>query len=268
MKRSLVTRIAVHGLSLTMALISSLMCVAQIPSTSQGARGVIRLRVKVRTGESTKGLSRKRFFLIKGPPEQNKNVMQAIEQQPTISRDCYYKRLGASEALIKWLKESDCESVYCREIEQDDLEGPGSVPEFLTAMAVGEKELGNRLLARKWLTVNLPEKLRSGFYKSRQTELDTIVKQAETASGSKVLSVMTDRNGTAYFTDLEPGAYTLSNILSTEIGSTSATWNCEVQVKPGDLATEKPYLVSNRKDKNVKCVAVEKPLPVCESSGK
>ena len=34
-------------------------------------------------------------------------------------------------------------------------------------------------------------------------------------------------------------------------------------LKPGDLATEKPYLISNRNDKNVKCVAVEKPLPAC-----
>lgn len=257
-----------NAISAFVLLLLAMICLAQTPTAPQGARGVLRLRVKVRSGESTKGLSRKRFFLIKGSPEQNKAVVQAIEQQRIVSRDCYYTRLGASEALIKWLKESDCESVYCREIEQDDLEGPGAVPEFLTAMATGEKELGNRLLARKWLTVNLPEKLRNGFYKSRQSELDAMMKQAEATSGSKVLSVMTDRNGTAYFTDLEPGTYTLSNILSTEIGTTSAIWNCEVQVKPGDLATEKPYLISNRKDKNVKCVAVEKPLPVCESTSK
>jgi hypothetical protein len=36
-----------------------------------------------------------------------------------------------------------------------------------------------------------------------------------------------------------------------------------VQIKPGDIATEKPYLVSNKIDRNVKCVAVEKPLPAC-----
>ena len=76
---------------------------------------------------------------------------------------------------------------------------------------------------------------------------------------------MTDRNGTAYFTDLGPGTYVLSNLVPTELGQTLATWNCEVQVKAGDLATEKPYLVSNRKDKNVKCVAVEKPMPVCNT---
>ncbi len=268
MQRSLVTIFGRHGLGLAMALISSFLCVAQTPSIPQDARGVIRLRVKVRAGESTKGLSRKRFFLIKGSAEQNKGVIQAIEQQPVVSRDCYYRRLGASAELIKWLKESDCETVYCREVLPDDLEGPGAVPEFLTAIAVGEKEFGNRELARKWLTANLPEKLRNGFYKNRQSELETLIKQAETTSGSKVLSVMTDRNGTAYFTDLEPGAYTLSDILATEIGLTMVIWNCEVQVKPGDLATEKPFLISNRKDKNVKCVAVEKPLPLCEASSK
>lgn len=176
--------------------------------------------------------------------------------------------MGASEALITWLKVSDCESVYCREIQQGDIEGPGAVPEFINAALVGEKEFGSRQLGRKWLTVNLPEKLRNGFYKNRQSDLEALIKQSEQTSGAKVFSVMTDRNGTAYFTNLEPGTYTLSNILPTEIGSNSATWNCEVQVKPGDLATEKPYLISNRKDKNVKCVGVEKPLPTCDQAPK
>jgi hypothetical protein len=249
-------------------LVIALLCVAQSPSPHQGARGVVRLRAKIKVGESTKGLARKRFFLIKGSAEQNKSVIEAIEQRPVVSRDCYYRRADASEALIKWLKESDCESVYCREIEQSDTEGPDGVPEFSTALAAGEKEFGNRQIARKWLTVNLPEKLRDGFYEGRRNELEVLIKQAEAVAGAKVISVMTDRNGTAYFTDLEPGTYTLSNILGTEIGATSAVWNCEVQVKPGDLASEKPFLISNRKDKNVKCVAMEKPLPVCEPAPK
>jgi hypothetical protein len=237
-----------------------------VPQTAsqQNARGVLRLRVRVKSESATTGLPRKRFFLIKGSLEQNKAVVDAIAQQPLVSRDCYYARAGASKPFIKWLEENDCESVYCREIQQDDIEGPNAVPEFINAVSVGEKEFGNRQLARKWLTINLPETLRHGFYELRQNQLQTTIKHAEASAGAPVLSVMTDRNGTAYFTDLEPGTYMLSNIVPTEFGSAGLSWNCEVQVKPGDLATEKPFLISNRKDKNVKCVAVERPLPKCE----
>lgn len=249
-------------------LLLALICVAQGPLAPPGSRGVVRLRVRVKVDEATRGLARKRFFLIKGSLEQSKAVIQAMEQRPVTSRDCYYRAAGASEALIKWLKENDCETVYCREIETEDLGGPKAVPEFVNAVALGEKEFGNRELARKWLTVNLTENLRSGFYQSRQSELDALIKQAEAASGAKVLSVMTDRNGTAYFTDLETGTYVVSNLVATEIGSSAVTWNCELQVKPGDLATEKPFLIMNRKDRNVRCVAVEKPLPVCEPVAK
>jgi hypothetical protein len=250
------------------ACLLAFFCVAQTPSTAQDARAVLRLRVRVKVGDSTRGLSRKRFFLIKGSLEQTRSVGETLERQPIISRDCYYRSVGASEALIKWLKENDCESVYCREIQQDDIEGAGAVPEFVNAVSIAEKEFGNRELARKWLTVNLSEKLRDGFYKTRQSDLQLRIKQAEAVSGAKVLSVMTDRNGTAYFTGLEPGTYTLSNMLPSELESTSLIWNCEVQVKPDDRAFEKPFLISNRKDKNVKCVAIEKPLPVCEPTPK
>ena len=74
---------------------------------------------------------------------------------------------------------------------------------------------------------------------------------------------MTDRNGTAFFTDLGPGAYVISNLIPAEIGQSLATWSCEVQIKPDDLASEKPFLISNRKDRLVKCVAIEKPAPAC-----
>jgi hypothetical protein len=231
-------------------------------------RGVVRLRVRVKLDDSGKrpvGLARKRFFLIKGSLDDNKALVQSVEQRSVVSRDCFYRGIGASEMLIAWLAQGDCESIYCREIAASDLQGPNAVPEFQQAFAAGEKEFGSPDLARKWLAVNLRDEVRSGFYKRQQQDLQAVLKLAEAGSGTKVMSVMTDRNGTAYFTDLEPGTYVISNLLPSEIGNQSVLWNCEIKVKPGDLATEKPFLVSNpaNKEKNIKCVAVEKPLPLC-----
>lgn len=239
-------------------------------------RGVIRLRVRIGEGPGTKakGLSRKRFFLIKGSLEENKPLVQSIEQRSVISRDCYYRGIGASKELIAWLKQSDCESVYCREVEPKDIEGSEAVPEFQHAAQLGEKEFGSRELGRKWLTVNVKEELRDGYYKQQQRDLRAILNQAEALSKAKVLSVMTDTNGTAFFTELEPGTYVVSNILPTETGSSAAVWNCEIKVKPSDLASVKPYLLANagnkdpRDIKNIKCVSTEKRLPECPASSK
>jgi hypothetical protein len=133
------------------------------------------------------------------------------------------------------------------------------VPEFASAFAASQKEFGGDETARKWVTTNLDSNLRDGFYRDRQNAISILLKQ----SAVQVLSVMTDRNGTGFFTDLGPGTYVLSNVIPTELEKSLVSWNCEVQVKQGDLATEKPYLVSNRKDRLVKCVGVEKPLPTC-----
>ena len=229
---------------------------------AQTQTGVLRLRVRVKLDDNSplRGLPRKRFFLVPGTLEQNRPLLEAIERQPLITRDCYYQKIGASTALIDWLKEGDCESVYCREVEKDFVTGPKAVPEFVTAFTASQKEYGNDETARQWLTTNITPDVRDGFYRDRQRALQALLKQAPA-----VQSVMTDRNGTAYFTDLGPGTYVLTNLIPTELGQTLVTWNCEVQVKPGDLATEKPYLVSNRKERLVKCVGIEKPKPVCSA---
>ncbi|HSE25377.1 MAG TPA: hypothetical protein VLB68_27185 [Pyrinomonadaceae bacterium] len=230
------------------------------------ATGVLRLRVRVKVDDASplRGLARKRFFLIRGSREQNLDVVHAIEQNTLPSRDCYYSKLGASEQLRAWLRSGDCESIYCRAVDQNFVTGPNAVPEFTEAYAMGQKEFGNDETALRWISTKVSANLRDGFYKSRQSFVQTILKQAQGSAETQVRSVMTDSNGTAYFTELEPGPYVLSSIVPTELGANSAIWNCDVLIKTGDLATEKPYLVSNRNDKNVKCVAVERPLPSCE----
>ena len=96
--------------------------------------------------------------------------------------------------------------------------------------------------------------------------------EAEQRTAARVMSVMTDRNGTAYFTDVQPGVYVISNILGAELGDNSELWGCEVKVAKSDLATatrEKPFLIADpgnkdpRDKKNIKCVSLERPLPAC-----
>ena len=241
-------------------IVLAVSCVVQKSTAQQTPGAVVRLRAKVIAGNQTKRLPRKRFFLFKGSLEQNKPLVDAINNQQLTSRHCFYAHAGASPKLIEWLETNDCESIYCREIQPEDVD---AVKEFSDALTVGEKSLGNRDLARKWLTVYVPEPLRDGFYRKRQNEIAAIVKQAEASTGAQALSVMTDTKGTAYFTDLDAGNYTLSNIVGTEFGPAIFIWNCDVQVKADDLGSEKPFEISNRKDKNVKCLAIEKPLPVC-----
>jgi len=233
--------------------------------TPQAARGVIRLKVKYKTGDVTKELPRKRFFLISGTLDQNKSLVQQLKQTEIMSRECYYRSKGASEALIKWLKDNDCESVYCRTIEDKYTSGNEAVPEFKAAFDQALRELKTPELARRWLANYLPAEIRDGYYTTKQQAISNLVKQAETATGKPVMSIMTDRKGTAYLTDIEPGTYTISNLVASETEKSSILWACEREVKAADLAIamRRPFILSNEKDPKVKCEVIERPLPVC-----
>jgi hypothetical protein len=236
--------------------------------TPPANRGVIRLKVKYKTGDMTKELPRKRFFLIRGSLADNKPLIEKIKQIDVMSRECYYRSHGASEALINWLKENDCDSIYCREIEARYLAGSEAVPEFQAAYNQGLREFKTPALGRRWLAVNLPAEVSEGFYKRKQEIIDTLIKQSEDASKTKVISVMTDRKGTAYLTDIEPGAYTITNLIGSETAKTSILWACEKEVKAVDLAVamRRPFTLSNENDPKVKCEIVERPLPACEKT--
>lgn len=261
-------RITRRVLSVALLFGVAALVIAQTPSASPNARGVIRLRVKVKPVSPATGLSRKRFFLIKGSLAENQTLIESMKQRPVTSRDCYYRGIGASEALIAWLKQYDCESVYCHEV--DDWKDVDAVPEFQRAVAAGEQEFGSRELARKWLTVNLPEQIRDGFYKQQQQELRALIENSK----AQVTSVMTDTQGTAFFTDIEPGTYVISNIIRTEASEKASLWTCEVTVKANDISMvmDRPYQISNTKEmkpamlNQTKCFSEEQPLPACPAS--
>ncbi|HJZ83144.1 MAG TPA: hypothetical protein VKD91_22440 [Pyrinomonadaceae bacterium] len=234
---------------------------------TQTTRGVIRLKVRIRTEGTSRDLARKRFFLIKGSLDENKTLIAGIKQAEVMSRECYYRSKGASDALVKWLQENDCESVYCREIEERYVTGNEPVPEFKAAYEAGLRSFKSPDIARRWLTVNLPEELRSGYYNQKQRVITELISQAEAATKTNVLSVMTDRIGGAYLTDLEPGTYTISNLVGSETGKQSVLWICEKDVKPTNLTTGMRQMVlSNEKDPRNNCEIIERPLPTCAKS--
>src|SRR5256714_13309237 len=118
--------------------------------TPQANSSAIRLKVKFKSGDVTKELARKRFFLIKGSLDENKSLIERFKQTEVMSRECYYRSKGASDPLIKWLKDNDCDSVYCREIEERFVSGSESVPEFKASYDEGLRVFKSPELARRW----------------------------------------------------------------------------------------------------------------------
>ncbi len=226
--------------------------------SSSGA--LVKLQVRPYADKPREGLARKRLYLIRGSLSQNRALLESLAAKSLPTRDCFYVNAGASRQFIAWLKENDCESVYCIDIDDKYLEGEMAVPEFREAFAAGLKEYGSADVAKKWLTVNLPDMLRNGFYLTKQKELQALLSLSENASAAKVLSVMTDRKGTAYFAGVPAGDYVISSLAPIELETTSMLFNCELTVRSDDLGAEKPMRIQKQ---NKKCVLIEKPLPDC-----
>jgi hypothetical protein len=238
-------------------------------STSQpSARGVIKLRVRPKIDGTEKGLSRKRFFLIRGSLQDHQGLVQSISKHVLPSRDCYYRSIGASEGLRNWLKLGNCDAVYCRDVEQKYVEGSEAIPEFREAYQKGLKEFRSPELARKWITNNLREEIRDGYYNLKQEAVRRFIQEAAASSKATVQSVMTDRKGTAYFTEVEAATYLITNIIPGEAGSNRLLWVCEYAMKPEKLREEQNVKLSNQEDKRLKCRFVEKPPDPCDQAAK
>lgn len=198
-------------------------------------------------GDEGLKLARKRFYI--SPCPFNLDKVQGPGRAPT--RRGYYSGVKASEPLIKWLETNNCDTVYCRELRRDEVvcTGPNCVPEFTRAYAEALKKLkNNEELARKWVTnyddLAKPE-FRTGFFKAKSKWLADTVAAVERANGlaaGTIKSVMTDRGGVAYFYDLCPGTYYISNVAPTEVEGERISWETAAITIKGTKAGEPDQL--------------------------
>lgn len=234
---------------------------AQLPSPS----GSLEISGRVKINGKLEKLQRKRFYLLRGGLNENRNLIEKLKTAETVSRDCFYSQMKASPQFICWLRKENCESPYCREIEKTDIE---SVPEFQTAFLKGLKQFGNRQsIAQKWLTTNIASPLREGFYLRQKSLLENLL------SGVKPLqSAMTDSVSVkAIFIDIpldsdekKSETFLVSNLLPLEIGDKSYVWACETEIGGDKLA--KFVLKIPEGDKAIKgCEIIIKDLPVCKT---
>lgn len=207
-------------------------------------------------------LARKRFYL--SPCPFNLEKVPSLGAAP--SRRSYYTSIKVSPQLIKWLEVNNCETVYCRELRSEEVTckttDADCVPEFVNAYAEALRKLNNNAeLARKWITNYAPlssTALRIGFYTAKAKWLEQAVAAVEKAanlSPGTIRTAVTDRRGVAYFYDLCPGTYYVSNLAPVEVGSERLVWETTaIKVSKPDVLETTPVSLSNvpskKKQKN------------------
>ncbi len=240
-------------------LLTSLAVFGQEPSPPpmvEPKKGSVRFTAQFEVNGKTEKLDRKRFYLIRGSRQQNAGLLKNVAETSVTSRDCYYadlRRNGRkiSDKFFCWLKTNDCESPYCREVKTK--EEALSVPEFATAYNIGLREYKQSALALKWITTNLPDDIRDGYYRQQKNVLGKLVdlaklagqeatrlKKGSAGKNDGFQSIMTDRLGNGYFLEVDivppekkkTETYLITNLLPTVFGDTGYVWSCEVEIDP------------------------------------
>ncbi len=243
--------------------------------------GSVKFTAQVDINGKTEKLDRKRFYLVRGNRQQHAELLKQVGETPVTSRDCYYaglRRNGRkiSDDLFCWLKNNDCETPYCREVKTK--EEALAIPEFATAYNQGIREYGRSVLALKWLTTNLPDDIRDGFYRQQKPIMRQLIelarnygqeatqaKKGSARPGEGYQSIMTDRLGNAHFLDVDivppegkkTETYLITNLMPIVFGDTGYVWTCEVEFDPSKPLNK---VVLKNAIGNKKCDVVTKKL--------
>lgn len=164
---------------------------------------------------------RERFYLLE------KSVRESgLDWAGAPRHDTYMSKV--SEPLRKWLKDHDCDTIYCPELESEFAKAKDTIPELKEAYEAGLRKYKDPQLALKWLTVNLPRatrEARTGYYYEKKKWVDAAV--LKIAGEKKPKTLMTDEQGEVAFNRLTPGkTYYLSNLFPTE--DKNIVWDCKV----------------------------------------
>jgi len=234
-------------------------------------RGILTVSGRVTINSKKEKLLRKRFYLFRGGFTANKALMDRLASTSVLSRDCFYCKMNASPGYIKWLKDNDCESPYCREITKEDRD---KVPEFQAAYDKAEKQYsGKPKLAQKWLTTFLAPDLKDGFYRQRKASIDTILGSIKPLQSSmtdtvSIQAVFIDIPLEKKVVDPKTGkesyseTFLVSNLVPIEIGGKGYLWACEVEIgSPPKVTT-----VSLPAADTAKCKLIPQKAADCDSS--
>ena len=119
--------------------------------------------------------------------------------------------------------------------------------------------------------------LRIGFYKEKAKWLDAAIREAERANAlpaGTIRTAMTDRRGVAYFYDLCPGTYYISNLAPVEVDGQSLVWETTAITIKGpeaggqdQLSTTQVFLANVPPRKKIKNAFASKKVTGAAASG-
>ncbi|HEY0384888.1 MAG TPA: hypothetical protein VGC64_02710, partial [Pyrinomonadaceae bacterium] len=213
---------------------------APTPAPSVSAQAAV-IVVKAKYNSSgTAPVARKHFYLSTkpfpalaallqnaGPPPSYKLYQRALKESGKFADETV-----VAEFVKNWLEKYRCETVYCRPIEMKDVESIHIFKDaYQKALGVFAKSPNSSAEALKWMTNFLPAEIRSGYYEMQTEWLKKALAFIQRETKVPVQTVMTNRNGLAYFTRLAQGEYYVSNLLPIETEDGCFLWNTQKGAK-------------------------------------